>query len=254
LQKTTFTIDQFSLPPIQGSFREIPDDLSYEDVAAMLDSLDMSIEDAVAIAANLAELKPGLTIGEAMAMTANLSDEEIAAMLPEGVSKAAGMAIAASLPADMSMEEAMKWAADLIANSMVSFRKPPPSDLNGEGISALLPAGVSIKDALEFAEQLTPGLTIGHAIFEGSKMSEEDKDAMEEWGGMSLEDALAIASIFPPGMSIDHAMDLASGASNDEIANAMASIPEGFNLDDIQDLKPEFNPDDFNSFSDLNMG
>jgi hypothetical protein len=110
----------FYLPPIQVSFRQIPDDLSYEEIAAMLPT-GVSVEEAMAFAAMLPPSMSKLSIEDAMAMAANLSDEAIAAMLPPGMSIEDAMAIADIFPPGMSVEEAIAWSSDTVANAIASI-------------------------------------------------------------------------------------------------------------------------------------
>lgn len=55
-----------------------------------------------------------------------------------------------------------------------------------------------------------------------------------------------IAAMLPPGMSIEDAMTMSVDLSDDDIANAMASIPDYFTPDDIEESEfDDFNPNDF---------
>jgi hypothetical protein len=83
-QKTTFTIDPFSLSPIQVSIREITNVPTEEDIAEMITN-GISIEDGIAMGNSITEeefiemLPPGMSEEEAVAsMVANLSQEELA--------------------------------------------------------------------------------------------------------------------------------------------------------------------------------
>jgi hypothetical protein len=107
----------------------------------------------------------------------------------------------------------------------------------------MLPTGVSVEDAMAFATGLPPSmskLSIEDAMAMAANLSDEAIAAMLP-PGMSIEDAMAIADIFPPGMSVEEAIAWA----DDTLANAIASIPDNFNLNNIEESIGDFNPDDF---------